>query len=286
MFTSPTNIYEVCHFLGMTGYYHKFIPLHADIAKPLNNLLCKKAPFVWSEEHQSCFKQLKEPLCNPPILQHPDPAKSYVLFHDVSNYALAGVLIQAHENSEELIPIAYTSGSFSSVQQHWCATEKECLAIYQSILKFDFYLWESTCTVKCDHKPLEPFLTSGMKIQKIDRWTLEILDYNLTFVHIEGSDNILADTISWLQSKNLYHKLLPDPKTLYCEDISLVITKHPNADSLITTELLIEEQKKDEQCRTLAAEFHKPRHSKNKHFANLDEKWYVVLISNNTWLTL
>ena len=90
-------------------------------------------------------------------------------------------------------------------------------------------------------------------------------------MHIKGNNNILANTISQLKFKNLYHKLLQDPKTLCCQDISLVTTKHLNADSLITTELLIEEQKKDEQCRTLAEVFCRPRQTKNKHFTYLDK---------------
>ena len=188
----------------------------------------------------------KEALCKSQILQHPDPAKPYVLFCDASNYAFAWVLTQAHNNHEDLRPIAYTSSSFSLVQQCWCANWKECYAIYQSILKFDFYLQGSICTLRCDHKSLEHFLMSGMKIQKLDRWALELSDYNLNFIYIKGNDNILADTISHLKSKNLYHKLLQDPKTLHCQDISLETTKHPNADSTITTELFIEEQKKDE----------------------------------------
>ena len=110
-----------------------------------------------------------------------------------------------------------------------------------------------------------------MKIQKLDRWALELLDYNLNFIHIKGSDNILEDTISCLKCKNLYHKPLQDPKTLCCQDMSLVTTKHPQAESTITTELLIEKQKKNEQCRTLVAEFHKLRHTKIKHFAYLEK---------------
>ena len=118
---------------------------------------------------------------------------------------------------------------------------------------------------------MEPFLRSGMKTQKLDRWALELSDYNLNFVHIKGNDNMLADTISHQKSKNLYDELLQDPKTLHCQDISLVMTKHPNPDSPITTELLVEEQKKDEQGGTLAAELHKPRHTKIKHFMYLDK---------------
>ena len=149
--------------------------------------------------------------------------------------------------------------------------KKECYAIYQSILKFDFYLQGSMCTLRYSNKPLEPFLTSGMKIQKLDILSLEHLDYNFNFVHIKGNDYILADTMSHLKSKNLYHKPLQDPETLCCQDISLVTTKHLHAESIITTKLSIEEQKKDYQCRALAAEFHKPRHPIIKHSAHIDK---------------
>ena len=112
---------------------------------------------------------------------------------------------------------------------------------------------------------------SIMKIQKLGRWALELLHYNLNFIHTKGKDTVLADTILHLKSKNLYHELLQDPKTLCCQDISLVTTIYPDADSIITTELSIDEQKKDKQCRTLAAEFHKPRQTKIMHFAYLDK---------------
>ena len=95
------------------------------------------------------------------------------------------------------------------------------------------------------------------------------MDYNLKFKHTEGKDNILADVILHLKSKNLYCTPLQDPKTLCCQYISPVTTKHSHAESTITTELLIGEQKKDEQCKTLAAESHKPKHTKIKYLAYL-----------------
>ena len=110
------------------------------MAKPLNSLLCKKTAFVWSEEFQSCFKQLNEVQCKPTILQHPDLTKPYELFCDASNYAFTGVLTQAQDHPKDIRPITYRSCSFSQVQKCWCATEKECYDIYQSVLKFNFYV--------------------------------------------------------------------------------------------------------------------------------------------------
>ena len=83
--------------------------------------------------------------------------KEYTLFTDTSHYAYSGLLTQAVESPEDLRPIAYTSGSFSEMQQRWSATEKEAYAVYQSVLKFDIYLRRAKCILHCGHKPLEPF---------------------------------------------------------------------------------------------------------------------------------
>ena len=93
--------------------------------------------------------------------------------------------------------------------------KKKVMPPTRAFCKFDFNSWGSMCTLRCDHKPLEPFLISGMKIQKLDRWALELSDYNSNFIYIKGNDNILADTISCLISKSLYHELLQDPKKLF-----------------------------------------------------------------------
>ena len=66
----------------------------------------------------------------------------------------------------------------------------------KSVQRFDYYLQGTKCTLRCDHKLLEPFLSRGMKIAKLDRWVMLLQEYNITFSHIKGKDNILADTIS------------------------------------------------------------------------------------------
>ena len=80
-----------------------------------------------------------------------------MLFTDASHYAYSGVLTQAVDSPKDLRPIAYTSDSFSNTQQKWSITEKEAFAIYQSVMKFDFYLKGAECSLCCDHKLLEPF---------------------------------------------------------------------------------------------------------------------------------
>ena len=115
-----------------------------------------------------------------------------------------GVLTQAIDSLEDLRPIVYTSGSFSDMQQRWSATEKEALAVYQSVLKSDLYLTGEECIFCCNHKPFEPFLSKGIKIPKLNRLSLKLAEYNMTFLHINDRKIILADAISSLQTLDIY----------------------------------------------------------------------------------
>ena len=111
-----------------------------------------------------------------PILQYPNAQKPYTLFTNTGHYAYPGVLIQAVDGPDDLRPIAYTLGLFSDMQQRWSSTEKEAFAVYQSVLKFDLYLRGAKYILCCNHRPLEPFLSKGIKICKIDWWAMEFAD--------------------------------------------------------------------------------------------------------------
>ena len=91
----PTYIKEVRHFLGLTGYYHKFICNYTDIAYPLNCLTHKAQPFVWTPECQASFDTLHLRLVNTSIVQFPDPNIPYILFPDASKFCYSKVLTQA-----------------------------------------------------------------------------------------------------------------------------------------------------------------------------------------------
>ena len=124
----PNNIDEICHFLGLTSYYRKFIPLFADITKPLNKVLQKDTKFQWSTQYQAASDHLKSALCKEPTLQYPNINKPCTVFTDASNYAFSGVLTQAVSGPNDLRPIGYTSGSFPDTQR-WSVTEKEAFAV-------------------------------------------------------------------------------------------------------------------------------------------------------------
>ena len=108
-------------------------------------------------------------------------------------HAYLSVLCQPQSNDKDIRPVAYFSGTFTAQNKSWCATKKEAYAVLKSLQRFDYYL---KCTLRCDHKPLEPFLSRGMKITKLDRWVMLLQEYDITFTHIRGKDNILTDAIS------------------------------------------------------------------------------------------
>ena len=138
---------------------------------------------MWSEKCQLSLGYLKEILYNKPILLFPDPNKNYVLYTDTSNNTYSGVLCKPINNNKDIRAVTYFSGTFTAQNKSWCATEKEAYAILKSIQGFNYYRRGAKCTLRCDHKPLEPFLTRGMKIAKLDRWAMLLQEYNITFVH-------------------------------------------------------------------------------------------------------
>ena len=104
---APRTPKEVKQFLGLVGYYHKFIPRFADISRVLTQLTRKDTDFNWKKECQECFQILKEVLQKAPILKYPDPQASYTLYMDASKYTYAGVLTQTCKDTDH--PIAYVS---------------------------------------------------------------------------------------------------------------------------------------------------------------------------------
>ena len=114
----PENQTEVKQFLGLVGYYHKFVPHFSDISRPLSKLLRKDTPFTWMKQCHLTFNMFKDKLCEAPILHYPDCSKPYTLFTDTSKHGWAGVLRQEFETEmkgkvlKELHPISYVSGLF------------------------------------------------------------------------------------------------------------------------------------------------------------------------------
>ena len=199
--TTPTSIEEVHQFNGMCSYYQKFISHYSDISKCFYDMTKKGATFNWTKECDSAFKLLKEKLMEDPVLISPQVDKDCNAMQcNASKYSYSGILQQTRPGTEELAPVAYFSGNFIRTQVKWNITEKEAYAIYKSVKKFAFYITGTKTTVFSDHKPLKNFFEGGMNITKLDRWLLELQEFDISLEFIQVKLNTVADVISHLKN--------------------------------------------------------------------------------------
>jgi hypothetical protein len=137
-FPAPRNLKARCRFLGMAGFYSRFIQEFSQIMQPLHALKRKNARFIWGEAQQTAFQQLKEALTTSPVLQIPDFSKEFTLVCDASDVAILAVLHQ--KNGEELAPLAYGSWLLSPIERKYSAYERECLVVVFGCEKYKSYL--------------------------------------------------------------------------------------------------------------------------------------------------
>ena len=242
----PTTQKEVRQFLGLAGYYRKFVPKYSDIARPLTDLTKKDTQFNWTERCQQTFDMLKELLSKEPILKYPDPNKQYTLFTDASKYAWACVLTQEYEYyqdpktralytqdqiqtklkggeiSKELLsdyklkqilhPITYASELFRGSQLNWATLTKEAYAIYMSVKKLNYYLEDADIILRSDHLPLKKFMEKNTLNTKVNNWAIEISPYRIQFEYIKGIKNTVADTMSRLVNITPEIQSQPEPE--------------------------------------------------------------------------
>ena len=214
----PTTPKEVKQFLGLIGYYRKFVPRFANVARPLTNLTRLDQPFEWSDKCQASFELFKEALIKEPILRFLDPNKSYTLYTDASKYAWSCVLTQQYthdmDNRQIVVnhPIIYVSGLFKGSQLNWVALTKEAYAIYMLIKKLTYYLEDAEITLRSDHLPLKRFLQRNTLNTKVNNWAVEISPFKITFEYIKGIKNTLVDTMSRLIALDPDNQLVDEPE--------------------------------------------------------------------------
>ena len=214
----PRNPKEIKQFLGLCGYYRKFVPHFSDISRPLAKLIGHEVIWNWCNKCDLSFQMMKDFLISAPILKYPDTSKPYTIFTDVSKYGWAGVLTQEHTSvidGKEVTtnhPVSFVSGMFHGSQLNWAAMTKEAYAIYMTVKKSTFYLTGQEITLRSDHLPLKKFLNHKTLNNTVDNWAVEIESFKIRFVHIVGKDNILADTLSRLIDINPDVVLEPELK--------------------------------------------------------------------------
>ncbi|CAK1595436.1 unnamed protein product [Parnassius mnemosyne] len=149
----PKTAKEIKQFLGLIGYYRKFIPDFARITKPLTQCLKKGRKITLDTDYINCFEKCKTLLTNDPILQYPDFNKEFILTTDASNVAIGAILSQGPIGSDK--PVCYASRTLNESEVNYSTIEKELLAIVWATKYFRPYLFGRTFKILTDHKPLQ-----------------------------------------------------------------------------------------------------------------------------------
>jgi len=190
----PKNQTDIKSFLGLTGYYRKFIEDYARIAKPLTSLLKKNTPFIWGDACQNAFEKLKYLLTTEPILEYPDFTKEFVLTTDASNFALGCVLSQGKVGEDK--PITYASRVLNKSEINYSTIEKECLGIVFGIKYFRPYLWGTKFKIVTDHRPLLWLFNVSDMNSRLARWRILLQEFDYEIIYRPGRENGNADALS------------------------------------------------------------------------------------------
>ena len=193
----PTTVTLLRSFLGLAGYYRRFIKNFSAIAQPLNQLLHKDTTYEWNNKCQQAFEELKQRLVTAPILIYPNYQAEFILATDASYHGYGATLSQIADDKKEH-PVAYASKSLKREEINYAATELECAAVVWAIEHFHKYLGTSHFTLITDHSALKWLKTSEPK-GRIGRWILKLQPYNFSIIHKPGRIHSNVDALSRLQ---------------------------------------------------------------------------------------
>ena len=234
----PQNADQVRSFVAFCNYYRRFIPDFAFLCIPLNKLLRKNEPFVWTENCQQSFDNLKSTLLKPTILQYPDFEKTFILTTDASDFACGAVLSQNFDTND--LPISFASRTFTKGEANKHIIEKELAAIHWAIMHFRSYLYGRKFVVRTDHRPL--IYLFGMKnpSSKLTRMRLDLEEFDFEIEFVPGKSNVVADALSriMLDSNKLKEMTMLQVQTRSMQSKSSLANNSSNENEVQTGSML------------------------------------------------
>ena len=197
-FPPPTNITELQRFLGMANQQAKFMPNLASVTAPLCSLPRKDSEWMWTNQQEMAFQQVKNLLLSPPVLAHYSTERETFLATDASNAGLGAVLFQTQDDKSRR-PVCYISRSLTDTERNYAVIEKEALAVTWACERLSEYLLGLSFTVETDHKPLVPLMTTTEVAKmppRIQRFRIRLMRFSPNVIHVPWKNQISADTLS------------------------------------------------------------------------------------------
>ena len=195
----PKNVSEVRSFLGLAGYYRKFVEGFSKIAAPLTKLTRKDVKYDWVDACQQSFEELKSRLTSAPVLVLPNGRDGFVVYSDASRQGLGCVLMQNDR------VIAYASRQLKKHEQNYPTHDLELAAVVFSLKIWRHYLYGVPCRIFTDHKSLQYIFTQKELNLRQRRWLELIKDYDCTIEYHPGKANVVADALSRRPESSLSH---------------------------------------------------------------------------------
>ena len=193
-FPTPKSVTQVRSFLGLVGYYRCFIEGFAELAKPLIDLTRKDRPFVWSEDAEKSFADLRAILSSDQILIYPNFDEEFIVETDASCKGLGATIGQ--KRNGKVLPITFASRVLSKSELNYSATELEALAVIWALRKHRYILLGQRISVIVDHRPLVELFKNTLPPGRLSRWALTIQEYCPKFYYRPGKQNSVPDALS------------------------------------------------------------------------------------------
>ena len=220
----PKNVSEIRSFLGLAGYYRRFIEGFSKIVKPLTSLLEKGKEFKWDDKCQASFEELKEKLTTAPVLIMPDIHKGFDVYCDASRLGLGCVLMQ------EGRVVAYASRQLRKHEQNYPTHDLELAAVVHALKIWRHYMIGNKCQIFTDHKSLKYIFTQRDLNLRQRRWLELIKDYDLDIQYHPGKANVVADALSRKGQANMtIARLISQELCWEMERLNLAIVTHTEA---------------------------------------------------------
>ncbi|XP_035837185.1 uncharacterized protein LOC118485060, partial [Helianthus annuus] len=186
----PTSVTEIRSFLGLAGYYRRFVERFSVIALPLTKLLRKGVKYSWNEEQEKSFEELKKRLVSSPILALPSGSGGYQVYSDASKKGLGCVLMQHGK------VIAYASRQLKPYEVNYPTHDLELAAVVFALKIWRHYLYGESCDIFTDHKSLKYIFTQKELNMRQRRWLELLKDYDANIQYHPGKANVVADALS------------------------------------------------------------------------------------------
>ena len=193
----PKEQVDVRSFLGLCGFYQRFVTNYAQVAAPLNDLLKKNIVWLWTTEAERSFQQLKRQLLSAPVLIVPDSTKPYFLHSDASEVAIGATLSQLDDKGHMRL-VTCRSRKLLPAERNYPVHEKEMLALIDPLKHWRHYLLGAQIKFRTDNTALKYLQKSSKPSARQIRWLEVLQDYTLEIEHIAGRENVAADALSRL----------------------------------------------------------------------------------------